>query len=232
MTEIALGGRRACSSTRSSSTRDPTRAPRPRARRAAGARQPLHVVQRRSRRPRSRAPTSRVALDGEGAECALDGLFVGTGSAAPRHPHDDRPRPSALHQPRALQGNPRRIAPAASSTARSSCARTRRRPTPCRRTRTCCSRDDALVNSKPQLEIFADDVKCSARLDDRPARRRGRSSTCASRGIDEDGGAGAADLRVRRRRRRTHPHPARSRAEVERDLGAAFSRGSPAAVTA
>ena len=36
-----------------------------------------------------------------------------------------------------------------------------RRPTPSRRTRPCCSPTTPLINTKPQLEIFADDVKCT-----------------------------------------------------------------------
>ena len=57
------------------------------------------------------------------------------------------------------------------STARCTCSPRRRRPTPSRPTATCCSSDGAKVDTKPQLEIFADDVKCThgatvGRLDD------------------------------------------------------------------
>ena len=64
-------------------------------------------------------------------------------------------------QPRGLQGHPRRHGARASSTARSSCARTRRRPTPSRPTARCCSPTTRTIDTKPQLEIFADDVKCT-----------------------------------------------------------------------
>jgi len=47
------------------------------------------------------------------------------------------------------------------STARSTCTPRRRRPTASRRTTTCCCPPDAHVDTKPQLEIFADDVKCT-----------------------------------------------------------------------
>ena len=100
---------------------------------------------RRSRRTRSALGGALVrndvdaVLDGEGADCTLNGLYLGRRHAAHRQPHDDRPRQAALHQPRALQGHPRRPARAASSTARSSSGQTRRRPTPSRPTRPCCS---------------------------------------------------------------------------------------------
>ena len=42
-----------------------------------------------------------------------------------------------------------------------SCAQARRKPTPSRPTRTCSSRIDATIDTKPQLEIYADDVKCT-----------------------------------------------------------------------
>ena len=83
---------------------------------------------------------------------------------------------------------------AASSAAASWCGRTRRRPTRSSRTRTCCSATGAEVDTKPQLEIHADDVKCSHGSSDRPARRRTRSSTCARAGLGE---AAARDLLMR-----------------------------------
>ena len=78
-----------------------------------------------------------------------------------RQPHDDRSRQAALPEPRDLQGHPRRHARARCSTARSSSARTRRRPTPSRPTARCCCPTTRTINTKPQLEIFADDVKCT-----------------------------------------------------------------------
>ena len=37
----------------------------------------------------------------------------------------------------------------------------RRRPTASRPTTRCCCRSSAQIDTKPQLEIFADDVKCT-----------------------------------------------------------------------
>ena len=36
-----------------------------------------------------------------------------------------------------------------------------RRPTRSRPTRRCCLSEDAQINTKPELEIFADDVRCT-----------------------------------------------------------------------
>ena len=87
---------------------------------------------------------------------------------------------------------------AACSTAASACSRTPRRPTRSSRTRNLLLSDDAMADTKPQLEIFADDVKCST------ARRsasstRTRSSTCARAAAG--GGAEPAHLRLRERDR-------------------------------
>ena len=99
--------------------------------------------------------------------------------------------------------------------------RTRRRPTPSRPTRTCSSRDDALVNTTPQLEILADDVKCTH------GSTIGQLDAAAlfylrSRGIGEAEARGAADLRLRRRPRRAD-RVAPLRAAVERRARGALS---------
>ena len=52
-------------------------------------------------------------------------------------------------------------APAACSTAKSLSARTPKRPTPNKPTATSSSPTTRLIDTKPQLEIFADDVKCT-----------------------------------------------------------------------
>ncbi len=128
---------------------------------APGARQPLHLAQRRPRR-RARADRARRStLAGEGAECALYGLFVGRRPAARRQPHHHRPRDAARARAASSTRASSTAPPAASSTARSSCGPTRRRPTPTRRTRTCSSRARRSSTRRPQLEIFADDVKCT-----------------------------------------------------------------------
>ena len=81
--------------------------------------------------------------------------------SAGRQPHDHRPRQArtarATRSTRASSAARR----APCSTARSSSARTRRRPTPSRPTARCCSPTTRSINTKPQLEIFADDVKCT-----------------------------------------------------------------------
>ncbi len=109
--------------------------------------------------PRSRAPTSRPSSAGEGAECALNGLFVGRGRQhLDNHTVIDHATPHCTS--RELYKGSWTAPRAASSTARSSSGRTRRRPTPCRPTRTCCSRARPWSTRTPALEIFADDVKC------------------------------------------------------------------------
>ncbi len=47
------------------------------------------------------------------------------------------------------------------STGASSFTKTRKRLTPNRPIETCCCRDNAQIDTKPQLEIYADDVKCT-----------------------------------------------------------------------
>ncbi len=46
-----------------------------------------------------------AVLDGEGAECTLNGLYVATGDQPRGHAHDDRSRQGALPEPRGLQGH-------------------------------------------------------------------------------------------------------------------------------
>ena len=84
------------------------RAPRRDARRARSAATRASATTRSRSAPRSRATTSTCASTGEGGECVLDGLFVRRRPARRRHPLADRPRAAALHEPRALQGHPRR----------------------------------------------------------------------------------------------------------------------------
>ncbi len=51
--------------------------------------------------------------------------------------------------------------PPQSSAGRSSFVRARRRRTPSRQTRTCVLSEDATINTKPELQIHADDVRCT-----------------------------------------------------------------------
>ena len=118
-----------------------------------------------------------AVLDGEGAECTLNGLYLADGERlVDNHTTLDHAKP---HCPShevykgILDGKAR-----ACSTARSSCARTRRRPTRSRPTRPAAVRRRDRSTPSPQLEIFADDVKCThgatiGQLDEE------RCSTCA-----------------------------------------------------
>ena len=110
---------------------------------------------------RSCATTSTALLDGEGAECTLNGLYLADGDRLVDNHTTHRSRQGrtapATRSTRAFSAARR----ARCSTARSSCARTRRRPTRSRPTARCCCRTTRSINTKPQLEIFADDVKCT-----------------------------------------------------------------------
>ena len=80
--------------------------------------------------------------------------------SAGRQPHDHRPRAAALPEPRDLQGHPRRPARAVFNgkiIVRQDAQKTDAKQT----NRALLLSDDALINTKPQLEIFADDVKCT-----------------------------------------------------------------------
>ena len=139
VTEIVAGRRRAASITTRCSRRRPQAFHIATAAGGTGRGQQLHDhyvadlggaagPQRGPRRARRRRASS---ADRQRA------LYLVDGPQHVRQPHRHRPRQAALHQPRAVQGRPRRQG-AASSTARSSSARTPRRPTPSRRTRRCC----------------------------------------------------------------------------------------------
>ncbi len=78
-----------------------------------------------------------------------------------RQPHDDRSRQAALPEPRGLQGHPRRHGARGVQRQDHRPAATRRRPTRSRPTTRCCCPTTRTINTKPQLEIFADDVKCT-----------------------------------------------------------------------
>ena len=142
-----------------------------------------------------------VALDGEGAECELDGLFVVDGTR-PRDSHTtiDHAQPHTTSR-EVYQGILDGSARAASSTAGSSCARTPRRSTPIQLNKNLLLSPTALVNSTPQLQILADDVRC------KHASTTGQIDAQAlfylrSRGTRGGGGAGPPDVRLRRRHRR------------------------------
>ncbi len=99
-------------------------------------------------------------LDGEGGECRLDGLYVGTGSQhVDNHTSIDHARPHCSSQEfykGVLDGHARGVfdgrilvRPDAQKTDAHQI------------NRNLILSEDALVDTKPQLEIFADDVKCT-----------------------------------------------------------------------
>ena len=167
-----------------------------------------HVGRARRRALAQRDSRRRARRRGRGAARST-GSTSRDGDAARRPPH-------------ARSTTPRRTARAASSTRACSTAarrrlqrqghrarRTRRRPTRSRRTRTCCSRTTRTVDTKPELEIFADDVKCAhgatvGQLDDErallPASARHRRGEARRRLLVH---AFASEIdRARRRSRR------------------------------
>ena len=139
-----------------------------------------------------------VTFAGEGGECVLNGLFVGSGDAAHGHPHPGRPRPAPPHEPGALQGDPGREGP-----------RRLRRP-------------DHRAEGRPEDRRPADQQEpaalaggpgpqhagprdpgrrreVQARLHDRAARRDGALLPAVA-GHRRGGGAEPAHLRLRQRR--------------------------------
>ena len=171
---------------------------------------------RRSRRTRSRSAERSFATTSRRARrrrrrVHAERPLPGRRRAPRRQSHGHRSREAAL--PAATRST--RASSAArrgrSSTARSSSARTRRRPTRSRPIARCCLSDDATINTKPQLEIFADDVKCThgaaiGQLDDDAI------FYLRARGSDVRRGARHADPRVRRR----DPRPRADRAAARR----------------
>ena len=102
-----------------------------------------------------------AVLDGEGAECTLNGLYLADGERlVDTHTTIDHAKPHCpshevykgiLGGPRARRVQRQDHRP----------AWTRRRPTRSRPTARCCCPTTRSINTKPQLEIFADDVKCT-----------------------------------------------------------------------
>jgi Fe-S cluster assembly protein SufD len=99
-------------------------------------------------------------LDGEGAQCRLDGLYVGTGSQhVDNHTCIDHARPRCSSQEfykGVLDGRARGVFDGR-IIVRPDAQKTDARQI----NRNLILSEDALVDTKPQLEIFADDVKCT-----------------------------------------------------------------------
>ena len=100
-------------------------------------------------------------LEGEGAECALDGLFVGGGAQhVDNHTAIDHAVPHGTSRELykgVLDGAARGVftgrVDRAARRAEDRRAAVEREP--------AARRDGAEIDTKPQLEIYADDVKCS-----------------------------------------------------------------------
>jgi len=160
--------------------------------------------------PRSRS-VGRLArveisstLSGEHAELDANAC-ISAAVTTPGPPHHDRPRLAAHHQPRAVQGHPRRRRPHGVFHGRVHVRPDAQKIDASQTNRTLLLSDGAVIDSKPQLEIYADDVKCShgasvGQLDP------DQISTCA-RAARARAGARAADLRVRERAAREAPAP-------------------------
>jgi Fe-S cluster assembly protein SufD len=101
-----------------------------------------------------------AVLDGEGAECTLDGLYVGDGeSLLDTHTTIDHAKPHCPSHERykgILAGRAKAVFNG-KIIVRQDAQKTDAKQT----NRALLLSDDAQVNTKPQLEIFADDVKCT-----------------------------------------------------------------------
>ncbi len=101
-----------------------------------------------------------AVLDGEGAECTLDGLYVADGeSLVDTHTTIDHAKPHCPSHERykgILAGRSKAVFNG-KILVRQDAQKTDAKQT----NRALLLSDDAQVNTKPQLEIFADDVKCT-----------------------------------------------------------------------
>jgi Fe-S cluster assembly protein SufD len=101
-----------------------------------------------------------ATLDGEGAECTLNGLYVATGdSLVDTHTTIDHAKPHCpSHEVyKGILGGRARAVFNGKILVRPDAQKTDAKQT----NRALLLTDDAQVNTKPQLEIFADDVKCT-----------------------------------------------------------------------
>jgi Fe-S cluster assembly protein SufD len=99
-------------------------------------------------------------LDGEGAECTLNGLYLATGdSLVDTHTTIDHAKPHCpSHEVyKGILGGRARAVFNGKIVVRQDAQKTDAKQT----NRALLLSDDAQINTKPQLEIFADDVKCT-----------------------------------------------------------------------
>ena len=158
----------------------------------AGARQPLRVVLVRDRRGAvAHERLHRAARRGlrRDAQRAVHAATASSTSTTRRASSTWSRTATAASCTRACSTARR----TACSTARCTCIPRRRRPTASRRTTRCCSPSSAQIDTKPQLEIFADDVKCThgatvgrhrrdgAVLHEEPRHRRAHGARSCSR---------------------------------------------------
>ena len=168
-----------------------------------------HRAQRdASRRTRSRSAASSCAttparmLDGEGGDCTLNGLYLADGDRlVDNHTTIDHAKPHCgSHEVyKGILGGTARAVFNGKIIVRQDAQKTDAKQT----NRALLLSDGATINTKPQLEIFADDVKCThgaaiGQLDDDAI------FYLRARGPDLLRGARHADPRVRRR----HSRPA------------------------
>ena len=191
MTEVSVGDERRRSISTPISARPTRRITSRRCTRRSSAAATFRIAHDHARR---QAPAQRHRRGAGGRRRALHArrLLSRRRRAPGRQPHHDRSRDAALHEPRALQGHPRRHARAPCSTAASSCAQDAQKTDSKQTNRALLLSDDAQINSNPQLEIFADDVKCThgaaiGQLDDEALfylRARGLTPTRRARHAD------------------------------------------------
>ena len=162
---------------------------------------------RTSRRTRSRSAaswsgtTSIATLAGEGAECTLNGLYLADGDRlVDNHTTIDHAQPHCPSHEiyKGILGGKARAVFNGKIIVRPDAQKTDAKQT----NRALLLSDDATINTKPQLEIFADDVKCThgaaiGQLDEDAL------FYLRARGLDDAGSARHADSRVCR----GHPRP-------------------------
>jgi Fe-S cluster assembly protein SufD len=101
-----------------------------------------------------------VVLDGEGAMCTLNGLYVGDGSRlVDNHTTIDHARPHCASREvyKGILGGQARAVFNGKIIVRPDAQKTDAKQT----NKALLLSDDAQINTKPQLEIFANDVKCT-----------------------------------------------------------------------
>ena len=150
---------------------------------------------------------SHAVLDAEGCECTLNGLYLASGRQhIDNHTVIDHAKPHCTSHELykgILDGQAHGVFNG-KIFVRQDAQKTDAKQT----NKTLLLSDDAIINTKPQLEIFADDVKCThgatvGQLDDEAI------FYLRSRGIGREPGPQPADLRLRQR----HHQPDQGRAD-------------------